>query len=139
MDTAREQVVGTKAELGLGGWALVVTRILCGVMAALVLFQGALAGSFLGGEGGALAIHEMMGTEVLTIVALVTMIAALMGVRRKWWVFPLTLLGGAGITYQIIAGFNDQLQVHVPLGIALFGLYLALALTIRNYTKKEKV
>lgn len=97
-------------------------------MAALVLVQGALAGRHLNGDSAAIDIHEMIGTEVLGWVGLVTVVAALLALRRSRWRLPVTAAGFFGLVVQIHMGFDDRLDVHLPLGIALFGLYLATAL-----------
>lgn len=115
-----------------------VTRVLSGGLAALVLFQGAMAGSFLSGNAAALGIHEMMGTEVLTIVALATALAALVGVRQQWWPLAVAIVGAVGIVFQIEAGFGGQLGIHLPLGIGLFGLYLTMALVLKPTKTQDK-
>ncbi|MPZ53831.1 MAG: hypothetical protein GEU79_14045 [Acidimicrobiia bacterium] len=133
-----ETAVSTVKTTGIGRIALVVTRVLSGGLAALVLFQGAMAGSFLSGNAAALGIHEMMGTEVLTIVALATALAALVGVRQQWWPLAVAIVGAVGIVFQIEAGFGGQLGIHLPLGIGLFGLYLTMALVLKPTKTQDK-
>lgn len=114
--------------------SLLATRALSGVAALLVLLQGATAGSHLTGLDGALGLHEMVGTEIVTIVGLLTIVTAAGAVKARAWALPVAIAGFMGLGLQIGMGFGDQLQIHVPLGITLFGLYLTMALTL---TSKE--
>lgn len=123
---------------GIGGVALVITRVLSGVLAAMILLQGALAGSYLSGNARALGIHEMLGTEVLTIISLITVVTALIGVRRRWWPLPVAIVGFVGIGLQIGMGFAGEIGIHLPLGIGLFGLYLTMALTLKTKNTTPK-
>jgi hypothetical protein len=118
-----------RAGIAVARRALMATRILAGVIAGLVLVQGALAGSHLSGDAGVLAIHEFVGTEVLTVLALAAVVTATAAIRLRSWALPATLLGFLATGLQIGMGFADRLRIHVPLGLALLGLYLALALT----------
>lgn len=104
-----------------------VTRLLGAVAAALTLAQGALAGSHLVGDGSALVAHQQLGTEVLTIVGLLVGLAALVVVRVQPWRPGLAVLGFLALLWQIDLGFADQLDLHVPLGVVIFGCYLILA------------
>lgn len=53
-------------------------RVVAAAQAALVLAQGVLAGRFLTGDGDALGLHERLGTEVLTLVAEVSFVLAVL-------------------------------------------------------------
>lgn len=121
-----------------GTVALKATRVLAGVMAALVFTQGALAGSHLSGDLEALDVHRMLGTQVLTLLGLATVVTAVGAVRRNRWILPISILGLFALGAQIGMGFQDRLNVHLPLGIALFGMYLAIALVLRDESKENK-
>lgn len=112
------------------------TRLLAAVMAVLVFAQGALAGSHLSGDAAALDIHRILGTQVLTLVGLATVVTAVGAARRNRWVLPVSILGLLALGAQIGMGFQDRLNLHLPLGIALFGTYLAIALVLRDETKE---
>jgi hypothetical protein len=117
---------------------IVATRFLAGAVAALILLQGASAGSHLTGVGGALGLHRRVGTELLTLLALVAVVTAAMAVKARWWALPAAIAGFLGIGAQIGMGFADQLQVHLPLGVALFGLYLAMAVALTDPNKEKR-
>lgn len=108
------------------------TRVLAGLMAALVLFQGALAGAHLSGQDGALGVHEAMGTVVLTSLGLLTTVVSGLAFRRNRWAFPVTFVALLGLWTQLTSGFADRLDIHLPLGITLFGTYLAIALCAKD-------
>ena len=99
-------------------------------MAVLILVQGALAGSHLTGADAALGLHRTLGAEVLTVLGLAVVITAAGAVRTHPWALPASIAGLLALGAQIGMGFSDQLHIHVPLGIGLFGLYLAMALTL---------
>lgn len=115
-----------------GSGALTATRVLSGIIAALVFIQGALAGSYLSGAGGVIGIHGMVGSIALPLLALATIVTAAIATRRNRWVLGASILGFLAIGTQIGMGYQSRLNVHLPLGIALFGLYLAMALILRD-------
>lgn len=106
-----------------------------GLNAALVwvavLVQAALAGSFLDGTGDALAWHEanaaVIGFAALGQLVLATL-AALAG-HPRW-----PVLAGAviflAIGNQVSLGYDRDLAVHVPLGVAVFGGQSAMVLAL---------
>jgi ABC-type transport system involved in cytochrome c biogenesis permease subunit len=49
----------------------------------------------------------------------------------------LILVGFLAIGMQIGMGYTDQLQIHVPLGITLFGIYLGMALLINTPKRRQ--
>lgn len=128
-------VVTTRSK-SLSAGALTVTRVLAGILAILVIVQGALAGSHLTGDGGALDVHRMLGTQVLSILGLAVAITSAVAFRRNRWALPVSVLAFLGLWAQIEMGFLDRLNIHLPLGMALFGTYLTLALTLKDRTKE---
>lgn len=100
-------------------------------LAVLVLVQAVLAGQFLTGEGGR-GTHRLIG-EALGLVALAVAAAGyrLRSVDRdRWWL-------GIGLVVMVVAqtglGFagHDSTMaaaLHVPLGVATFGVALVAAL-----------
>jgi hypothetical protein len=100
-----------------------------GLHAALVLVQAALAGNWLAGNAVALRVHQALGTEGLTWVALATLVLAVvvwLAGRGPWWPAAIALLVAAADVVQIVLGFAGRLAVHVPLGVAIFGASLVL-------------
>lgn len=107
--------------------ALLVARLLAAAAAFLTLGQGFLAGSHLVGVDGSLVTHEQVGTEVLTVLSLLVALAALGAVRVEPWRLGVAVLSCVAVTWQIGLGFTDQLDLHIPVGISIFGLHLLLA------------
>lgn len=116
--------------------ALIATRVLAGILAVLVIVQGALAGSHLTGDGGALEMHRILGTVALSLLGLAAAITSAVAFRRNRMALPVSVLAFFGLWAQIEMGFLDQLNIHLPLGIVLFGTYLTLALTLKDKTKE---
>jgi hypothetical protein len=104
------------------------TRVIAGITAALVIVQGAQIGTFLQGDAAGLTAHRMTGTMIVSLLALVVAGLAFVVRRRLRFVLPLALVGLGAVVAQIGTGFTDLVTVHIPLGIAIFGMYAAAAL-----------
>jgi hypothetical protein len=99
-------------------WLLraVVTVHLAGVVC-----QPVLAGMFLTGDVDAIALHATIA-NVLAVVDLLVIAAALLylrGGRGKRWVLPVAVLLFVTVSFQITMGYARQLQLHIPLGVAI--------------------
>lgn len=114
--------------------ALGITRVLSGVTAAMVLVQGASAGSRLSGLAGALEFHRL-GADALSLLSIAVVVAAAVAARHLKWPLIVAILGFLAIGMQVGMGFERQMQIHLPLGVALFGFYVALTLLIPNPEK----
>ncbi len=117
-------------------WFAAIFLVLTSVQAVLVLVQATLAGRFLTGNGSALALHEAIGTEVITSVGLAQVLVAVLMWRPGWgsWIpIIISLLVFVDVTFQIGWGFERQLGLHIPNGLAIFGAQFLLAtLTLRD-------
>ncbi|GAA1869581.1 hypothetical protein [Asanoa iriomotensis] len=111
-------------------WAYLPYRILISVAAVLVFLQPVLAGQFLSGTFGSLQRHQ----NVAALVDMVLIVAAPAAVLIKWpgggpiWpsIATAAMLGVTAL--QNWAGFNRILGLHVPLGVTIVVLVLALAI-----------
>jgi hypothetical protein len=86
-----------------------------------VLVQPVLAGRYLTGDVDAIKAHGLNGS-LLALVAMSLMAGALayvVGGRGQLWVLPVTVLLFLAEGFQIGMGYSRQLQVHVPLGVAI--------------------
>lgn len=114
-------------------WSYLVTsRLLFAltfVHAVLVFAQAVLAGQFLGGNATALTAHEINGTGIITLVSLILILDSILlwrpGRGPAWPIWASLLVFAAEIA-QIVFGFEGRLAIHIPLGVVLFGLSLAL-------------
>lgn len=108
--------------------ALVVNAILLWLA---ILVQAAFAGSALGGETDTLGWHEqnaaVIGFGALGQLVLATL-AAFAG-QVRWPAIASTVIFLA-IGNQITLGYDRDLAVHVPLGVAVFGAQTATALSL---------
>ncbi|MGH8933028.1 MAG: hypothetical protein ACRDZO_20985 [Egibacteraceae bacterium] len=115
-------------------WTLPVLRCAAALQALLVVWQAFLAGAALGGSSAALALHEQIGTERVTLASLIVLVLAVMAWRRgraPGWP-ALVALGTVAVLYlQIDSGFAGTLDVHLPLGVTIFGANLAIAMGAR--------
>lgn len=110
-------------------WPAAVLRAVVAVHAALVLVQAALAGRYLSGDAGALTLHEANGTEVITVVAMAQIVAAVLvwrPGRGRAWPMAASVALLAAETAQITFGFSGLRALHVPLGVAISGVTVAL-------------
>ena len=107
---------------GMGRFLVVALTINASVLWAIILAQAAFAGSFLSGTGDALGWHErnaaVIGFGSLGQLVLATL-AAMVGSPR--WPVVVTTLIFLAVGNQISLGYDRDLDVHVPLGVGLFG------------------
>jgi hypothetical protein len=86
-----------------------------------VLAQPVLAGMFLTGDVDAIDWHATNGVA-LAVVALLVVAAALghtLAGRGGWWVLVAAVLLFLADGFQIDAGFERALEIHIPLGVAI--------------------
>lgn len=90
--------------------------------ASAALTQAVLAGQFLGGNYHGLPWHETVGTVVIGQTAMLQLLVAIVmwwPARGPAWPTLATVALFAVELVQIDLGFGDQLEVHVPLGVAI--------------------
>ncbi|GAA0946936.1 hypothetical protein [Pseudonocardia zijingensis] len=99
-------------------WAL--RFLLTGHLLA-VLAQPVLAGRYLTGDVDAMEVHGLVGS-LLALVAMALVAGAIAYVlvgRGRLWLLPVTVLVFLAEGFQIGAGHSRQLELHVPLGVAI--------------------
>lgn len=114
---------------------------LAALQALAVLSQAWLAGGFLTGLSGALEAHRNMAFGVIQWIGLVALIVAILlwrPGRGPAWPIAATGVALAAIGAQIAVGFANVLQVHIPLGVAIFGLNLWLATALAFGERKKQ-
>jgi hypothetical protein len=87
----------------------------------MVLAQPVLAGMFLTGDVDAIAVHGLNGS-LLALVAMVLIAAAVayaVAARGRLWVPVLAVLLFLADGFQIGMGYARELQLHIPLGVAI--------------------
>jgi len=104
---------------------MVAYRGASGLFAGLVLVQAVLAGQFLNGQSGLVAVHRTLGAQVLPLWSLVLVALAGFATGRRSVAVPTVLL--VLTTLQTGLGFlgRGSLEAaawHLPLGVAIFGL-----------------
>jgi hypothetical protein len=99
-------------------WSL---RVVLATHLLAVLAQPVLAGLYLTGDVDAIGWHGDVGS-LLAAVALLVVAAALSYVlagRGGWWVLAVAVLLFLADGYQIGAGFERALAIHIPLGVLI--------------------
>ncbi|MEV7612551.1 hypothetical protein [Streptomyces sp. NPDC089799] len=118
-------------------WPVVVVRALATLFLLGVLTQAVLAGHFVTGDVDMLKVHSAVGGS-LSLVPILLLLASLAQWRwsggRPWYpAVPAVLLVLVGA--QIGAGESRALALHIPLGVALFGLSVALVIWAYGYRR----
>lgn len=98
-----------------------------------VAAQPMLAGAYLSGEVDAIDLHRGNALSVVFYLAAALVVAAVLNWRpgggRGW-----PALAAAGLlsaeTLQIVVGFERQLAVHIPLGVAIVTLSVLFTLSV---------
>ncbi|MGH3585606.1 MAG: hypothetical protein ACRDQ0_04725 [Pseudonocardia sp.] len=86
-----------------------------------VLAQPVLAGRYLTGDVDAMATHGLIGS-LLALVAMGVIAAALLYVlagRGRLWVLPVAVALFLADGFQIGFGYSRELDLHVPIGVAI--------------------
>ncbi|WP_433556652.1 hypothetical protein ACQPWY_31525 [Pseudonocardia xinjiangensis] len=97
------------------------------VLAAVA--QPVLAGLFLTGDIDAIGVHGLIGS-LLTLVGMAVIgvaLAYVLGGRGRLWVLPVAVLLFLADAFQIAAGYERQLELHIPLGVAIVVVSVLLA------------
>lgn len=116
-------------------WPRMSLRLVSGIQTILVFTQAVLAGHLLTGQTGARAFHDVLGTEVVTWLAFLQIVFALLlwrPGRGTVWPIPVATVIVAAVVFQIGAGFQGRPALHIPLGVAILGANLALAILLRR-------
>jgi hypothetical protein len=98
-------------------------RWVVSVQAVLLFLQAAFAGQFLSGNDGWRDWHAANG-ELLPLLSLAQLVIAVVVWRRRGPAWPAALSGVQllAVGTQLGLGYAGQVAVHVPLGVAIFGL-----------------
>jgi hypothetical protein len=111
------------------GLAILRTVLVCHVLATLT--QSVFAGQFLSGSDSPVKLHELTGWVVLAIS--LSQIVAAAFLMRSGGVSLMLLFGSIfvllGEGLQIGTGYGRFLNVHVPLGVIIFGSVTAQAVS----------
>jgi hypothetical protein len=107
-------------------WTL---RALITVHVLAAVAQPVLAGLFLTGDVDAIGVHGLIGS-LLTLVGMAVIgvaLAYVLGGRGRLWVLPVAVLLFLADGFQIAAGYERQLELHIPLGVAIVVVSVLLA------------
>jgi hypothetical protein len=100
-------------------------RVVVWLLAAAVFAQAVLAGLFLDGGDAWRAWHAVNGVLVLPLLALIQVVLAVLVWRRgrgPGWLTVASVGLLVALLVQNVMGMTSQVAVHVPLGVAIFGL-----------------
>ena len=108
------------------------------LLALAVFAQAILAGLFLDGGDSWRdwhAINGMLVLPLLPLLALIQVVLVWRGGRASGWL-PIASLGLlVALLVQNVMGMTSQVAVHVPLGLAIFGLIATLLVRARTLTR----
>jgi cytochrome bd-type quinol oxidase subunit 2 len=113
-------------------------RLVLWLLAVTVFAQAVLAGLFLDGGDAWRGWHAVNGMLVLPLLALVQVVLAVLVWRRGRGFGWLAVASGGllvALLVQSMLGMTSQVAVHVPLGVAIFGLAGTLLVRTRALTR----
>ncbi|MEV5414511.1 hypothetical protein AB0K60_37460 [Thermopolyspora sp. NPDC052614] len=108
----------------VAGWIVWSLRVTTVTHLVMVLAQAVLAGMFITGDVDLLRVHSVVG-QVASGVVTLQFVAAILLWRPGGgaaWPLWLSLLLTALEGVQHTTGFNRTLDLHIPLGMLIFGL-----------------
>jgi len=109
--------------------------------AALILAQAGFAGQFLAGEPAWVRVHEL-NAGIIHLVAFVQLVVAILvwrPGRGPGWPALASLALLLAEELQLGFGYARMLALHVPLGVAIFGLTVAMLVATRRLTRVDRV
>ena len=113
-------------------------RLVLGLLAVAVFAQAVLAGLFLDGGDAWRGWHAVNGMLVLPLLALIQVVLAVLVWRRghgPGWLAVASVGLLVALLVQNVMGMTSQVAVHVPLGLAIFGLVATLLVRARTLTR----
>ncbi|MFG2296055.1 hypothetical protein [Streptomyces sp. NPDC048603] len=128
---------GTRPRARLRRWPVVVARALATLFLVGVIVQAVLAGRFVTGDVDLLKVHSAVGGSLSLLPVLMLLCSPALwrwsGGRPWYAAFPVLLLVLVGV--QIGAGESRSVELHIPLGVGLFGLSVALVMWAYGYRR----
>lgn len=110
------------------GWCVWGLRVTALLVAAGVLLQAILAGSFVTGDVGLLELHSANAGVVTTLAFLQLVAAILLWRPGRGVVWPIWASVASFVLVETQAGFGyaRQIELHIPMGVLLFGVTVGL-------------
>jgi cytochrome bd-type quinol oxidase subunit 2 len=118
-----------------------VMRVVLWLLAVAVFAQAVLAGLFLDGGDAWREWHAVNGMLVLPLLALIQVVLAVLVWRRGRGPGWLAVASGGllvALLVQSVLGMTSQVAIHVPLGVAIFGLVGTLLVRTRALTRPAR-
>jgi hypothetical protein len=113
-------------------------QVVLRLLAVAVFAQAVLAGLFLDGGDAWRGWHAINGMLLLPLLALVQVVLAVLLWRRghgPGWLAIASVGLLAALLVQNVLGQTSQIALHVPLGVAIFGLVGMLLVRSRTLTR----
>ena len=113
-------------------------RLVLWLLVVAVFAQAVLAGLFLDGGDAWRDWHATNGMLVLPLLALIQVVLAMLVWRRgqaPGWLALASVGLLVALLVQSVLGMTGQVAVHVPLGVAIFGLVGSLLVRTRALTR----
>jgi heme A synthase len=113
-------------------------RLVLWLLAVAVFAQAVLAGLFLDGGDAWRGWHALNGMLVLPLLALIQVVLAVLVWRRgrgPGWLAIASVGLLVALLVQSVLGMTSQVAVHVPLGVAIFGLAGTLLVRTSSLTR----
>lgn len=101
-------------------WSLVILTLL---QVVLILAQAVTAGNVMAGNSSFLALHEVVGANVIGFVSIaqIIVVALLRRARRvSTWLVVVAVVAFALVVAQVFLGFGGRVALHVPNALLVF-------------------
>jgi hypothetical protein len=97
-----------------------------------VLGQPVLAGLYLAGDVDAIVTHGTIGSllAAINLLVIASTVVYVLGGRGRFWAIPVAVVMFLAVGFQIGAGYSRELQLHVPLGVAIVTASVLLAIWV---------
>lgn len=119
------------------GWALAAFSA-CIVQAVAVVVQPIAIGGYLNGNPSGMSVHRT-NADIIGLIALIVLVLVIVAaLRSRWGAQPIVLVTvfTVAMIVQEFMGFEKQLAVHIPLGVAVVAFAVALPITIGKLLRR---
>lgn len=112
--------------------SLAILRVILVCQTLAVLTQSVFAGQFLAGSDGAVKFHEFTGWTILALAAFqIPVNGTLMrSGSASLWLFFVSVFIFLAAALQVGTGYGRFLNVHIPLGVIIFGAITAQTIAV---------
>lgn len=107
----------------------VILLVVASLHAAAAVAQPVLAGAYFNGDADAMLVHGPLGSGLVAVTMMMLGPAAILFIvpgKGSFWPLVIAVLLFLSESLQVGMGYTRQFAIHIPLGVAIVGVAVAL-------------